>query len=122
MYRGAVALATVCIVIVSGDHNCTKSGRCRPASCGPLEVPVKGAGGLAATVGTGGTLVPAASGTEGSPDTPQLLKLKEANPYPSMQQVLSLDRQVAPLVLQGAGGLAAIRRYRRYGYTCYLRN
>ncbi|KAL1484819.1 hypothetical protein MTO96_032379 [Rhipicephalus appendiculatus] len=42
MYRSAVALATVCIVIVSGDHNCTKSGGCHPASCGPLEVPVKG--------------------------------------------------------------------------------
>uniref|UniRef100_A0A224YPD9 TIL domain containing protein n=1 Tax=Rhipicephalus zambeziensis TaxID=60191 RepID=A0A224YPD9_9ACAR len=42
MYCSAVALATLCIVVVSGDLNCTKSGGCHPAPCGSLEVPVKG--------------------------------------------------------------------------------
>ncbi|XP_037580817.1 zonadhesin-like [Dermacentor silvarum] len=43
MQRIAVVLATICIVAVSGDHNCTKSGGCGgPSTCGPLEVPVQG--------------------------------------------------------------------------------
>ncbi|KAH7985227.1 hypothetical protein HPB49_026539 [Dermacentor silvarum] len=51
MQRIAVVLATICIVAVSGDHNCTmracivnaESGGCGgPSTCGPLEVPVQG--------------------------------------------------------------------------------
>ncbi|XP_070382933.1 uncharacterized protein [Dermacentor albipictus] len=38
----AVALATICIVVVRGDRICTKSGNCGPSTCGPLEVPVRG--------------------------------------------------------------------------------
>uniref|UniRef100_A0A6G5A808 Putative thyropin n=1 Tax=Rhipicephalus microplus TaxID=6941 RepID=A0A6G5A808_RHIMP len=42
MHGSVAVLVAICLVVVSGDFNCTKSGGCSPFTCGPLEVPVKG--------------------------------------------------------------------------------
>ncbi|XP_037524495.1 apomucin-like [Rhipicephalus sanguineus] len=38
----AAVLATIFIVPVNGDGNCSKTGGCKPSACGPLEVAVSG--------------------------------------------------------------------------------